>query len=235
MGRTWMSEPGKDLTFSVLLRPALAPAQAHLLSLAAALATAETIEGLVGGNGRVQVKWPNDVLLDGRKVCGILLEGSMDADRVLWAIAGVGLNVNSRPSEMLRRLTVGQRQDWLGRPQPTSLREHMGRDTARAPLLTDLLCRLTRRWTEVGRPGLLDALRARDALWGRCIEVSAGPPGNGPVVTGEAAGIGAEGQLLVRERGGATVPVFAGEVTVRDLGVVGRESGPEGSWGSSGP
>jgi BirA family biotin operon repressor/biotin-[acetyl-CoA-carboxylase] ligase len=222
LGRTWVSEPGKDLTFSVLLHPALAPAQAHLLSLAAALATAETIEAIVGGGGRVQVKWPNDVLLDEKKVCGILLEGSMDADRVQWAIAGIGLNVNGAPSAMLRRLGPTERRDWVGKPRPTSLREHLGRDVARAPLLAALLSRLTRRWMEVGTAVLLDDLRARDALAGSRVEITSGPPGDEPVVTGEAVGIGPEGQLLVRDRSGATVPVFAGEVTVRDMDLVGE-------------
>lgn len=219
LGRTWVSEAGKDLTFSVLVTPSLAPAQVHLLSLAAALAVADTIDGLLeaeGGEGLVQVKWPNDVLLDGKKVCGVLLEGSLDSDRVLWAIAGIGLNVNSAPAAMVRGLAPEQRQDWRGRPQPLSLSEHLGHQVPRAPLLAGLLCHLTRRWTEAGSPVTLADLRGRDALIGRRIEVFAGPPGNEPVVAGEAAGIGPEGQLLVLESGGRTVPVFAGEVTVRE-------------------
>lgn len=219
LGRTWVSEAGKDLTFSVLVLPSLAPAQVHLLSLAAALAVADTIDELLhteGGEGLVQVKWPNDVLIDGKKVCGVLLEGSLDSDRVLWAIAGIGLNVNSAPSAMVRGLGPEQRLDWKGRPQPLSLSEHLGHEVPRAPLLAGLLCSLTRRWTEAGSPGVLNDLRARDALAGRQVEVFAGPPDNEPVVAGEAAGIGPEGQLLVLESTGRMVPVFAGEVTVRE-------------------
>lgn len=219
LGRTWVSETGKDLTFSALVLPSLAPAQVHLLSLAAALAVADAIDELLhaeGGEGLVQVKWPNDVLLDGKKVCGVLLEGSLDSDRVLWAIAGIGLNVNSSPSAMVRGLVPERRRDWLGRPQPLSLSEHLGHEVPRAPLLAGLLCSLTRRWTGAGTPEALADLRGRDALAGRRIEVFAGPPGNEPVVAGEAAGIGPEGQLLVLESTGRTVPVFAGEVTVRE-------------------
>jgi biotin operon repressor len=98
LGREWTSEPGKDLTFSVLLRPRLVPQQSHLLSLAAAVAVGETLECQAGCARQVTVKWPNDVLLGGGKVCGILLEGSIELDRVQWAVAGIGLNVNSRPS-----------------------------------------------------------------------------------------------------------------------------------------
>ena len=67
----------------------------------------------------MQVKWPNDVLVDGKKVCGVLLEGSLDSDRVLWAIAGIGLNVNSAPSAMLRGLRPEQRSDWQGQAAST--------------------------------------------------------------------------------------------------------------------
>jgi BirA family transcriptional regulator, biotin operon repressor / biotin---[acetyl-CoA-carboxylase] ligase len=226
LDRTWVSELGKDLTFSILLRPSLAPAQAHLLSLAAALAVAEVLETIPGLEGRVAVKWPNDVLLGDRKVCGILLEGSMDADRLQWAVAGIGLNVNSAPSALVRGLAPEEAKVWMGRPLPVSLREHLGRDVARGPLLAALLERLTSRWIGLEPEGdhgsgsgevsdVLAGLRQRDALAGRRVEVVSGPPQHSPVVAGEALGIGPEGQLLVRSSSGETVAVFAGDVTVR--------------------
>jgi len=216
LGRTWVSEPGKDLTFSVLLRPSLAPAQAHLLSLAAALAVAEVLESVPGLREKVLVKWPNDVLLGGEKVCGILLEGSMHPDRLQWAVAGIGLNVNSTPGALVRRLAPEQAAAWAGRPRPVSLREHLGRDVPRGPLLARLLARLTYRWSEAGTASdLLAELRRRDALAGRRVEVMSGPPRHGPVVSGEARGIGPEGQLLVLGDSGDIVAVFAGDVTVR--------------------
>lgn len=215
LGRTWVSRRGQDLTLSVLLRPNLGPAQAHLLSLAAALAVAEVLEGLEGLEGRVGIKWPNDVLVGGKKVCGILLEGSMDVDRLQWVVAGIGLNVNSDPGTLLHGLDPEQEREWQGKPAPTSLREELGREISRAPLLARLLVQLTRRWTEVERPDLLEGLQRRDILFGRRVEVLSGPPQDEPVVSGEAVGIGPVGQLLVRVDSGETVPVFAGDVTVR--------------------
>ena len=100
LGRSWSSRPGEDLTFSVLLRPGASPSEACLLSLAAALATAEVLEALPGLGGRVKVKWPNDVLIDEKKVCGILLESSLAGARLEWVVAGIGLNVNSDPDSM---------------------------------------------------------------------------------------------------------------------------------------
>ncbi|MBN1631622.1 MAG: biotin--[acetyl-CoA-carboxylase] ligase [Thermoleophilia bacterium] len=217
LGRTWVSRRGQDLTFSVLLRPNLGPAQAHLLSLAAALAVAEVLEDLEGLEGRVAIKWPNDVLMGGRKVCGILLEGSMDADRLQWVVAGIGLNVNSDPEALLRGLDPNQEREWRGKPAPTSLHEELGHEISRAPLLARLLVRLTQRWKEVERPELLEGLQRRDVLVGRHVEVLSGPPLDEPVVSGEAVGIGPVGQLLVRVASGETVPVFAGDVTVMSL------------------
>jgi BirA family biotin operon repressor/biotin-[acetyl-CoA-carboxylase] ligase len=236
LDRTWSSQLGKDLTFSVLLRPSLVPGQAHLLSLVAALSVAEVLETLPGLEGRVAVKWPNDVLLEDRKVCGILLEGSMDADRLHWAVAGIGLNVNSISSALVAALGGKQADAWAGRPRPVSLRERLGRDVPRAPLLASLLERLGERWAALedqssrqdgaqgardpdgehhpGAVEVITALRQRDALAGRRVEVYSGAKQPELVVAGEAAGIGPEGQLLVRRPSGEMSAVFAGDVTL---------------------
>jgi len=236
LDRTWSSQPGKDLTFSFLLRPSLAPGQAHLLSLVAALSVAEVLETLPGLEGRVAVKWPNDVLLEDRKVCGILLEGSMDADRLHWAVAGIGLNVNSISSALVAALGGKQADVWAGRPRPVSLRERLGRDVPRAPLLASLLERLGERWAALDDQGsrqdgaqgardshgehhpgaveVITALRQRDALAGRRVEVYSGAKQPELVLAGEAAGIGPEGQLLVRRPSGEMSAVFAGDVTL---------------------
>lgn len=222
LGRTWVSRAGEDLTFSVLLHPPLAPARAHLLSLAAALAVAEVLETIPGLEGEVGIKWPNDVLLGADKVCGILLEGAMDADRLQWAVAGIGLNVNSAPAELLGTLVPEARDEWLGRLRPTSLRARLGHEVPRAPLLAALFARLAVHWTGLGDEGtvaaLLAGLRQRDVLAGRVVEVLSGPPENRLVVAGKAAGIGRDGQLLVRNEAAEVVAVFAGDVSVRSAG-----------------
>ena len=232
LGRTWVSAPGLDLTFSVLLRPALAPAQGHLLALATGVAVAEVLEESLGLYGQVTLKWPNDVLLDGKKVCGILLEASADADRILWAVAGIGLNVNSEPSRLLESLPPDQAAEWRGRPRPISLKEYLGQSTARAPLLAALLARLTCWWTGLDWastvPSLLAEWRRRDALAGRPVEVFAGADRSERVAAGQAAGIGEEGQLLVRAEDGTLLEVFAGDVSVTaaDRGYLTEDADP---------
>jgi BirA family transcriptional regulator, biotin operon repressor / biotin---[acetyl-CoA-carboxylase] ligase len=215
LDRCWTSAAGKDLTFSVLLRPRLSPAEAHLLSLAAALAVAEEIESLPGLRGRVGIKWPNDVLIDEKKVCGILVEGSMQADRVEWAVAGIGLNVNSDPAALKQSLGSLAEAQWLGKPEPTSLRASIGREIPRAPLLGSLLRRLTFRCGDARAADTLEGLRRRDLLIGKRVAIIAGSSGLEPFLEGEAMGVGAEGELLVRDARGETVAVFAGDVTLR--------------------
>jgi BirA family biotin operon repressor/biotin-[acetyl-CoA-carboxylase] ligase len=222
LNRTWSSLPGQDLTFSVLLRPFLAPSQAHLLSLTAALAVAEVLEALPGVRGRAGVKWPNDVLLGEKKVCGILLEGSMDADRLHWVVAGIGLNVNSASPALIASSSPEEAGAWRGKPRPVSLREHLGREVPRAPLLAVLLERLGGRWAalEAGvasQNEVLEQLRQRDALAGRPVEIAKAMGPREPAVVGEAAGFGSEGQLLVRQASGQVVEVFAGDVTVTSV------------------
>lgn len=226
LGRGWSDQPGKEIMFSVLFRPSLAPGQAHLLSLAAALAVAQTLEALPGLVGRVRIKWPNDVLIDGGKVCGILLEGSMDTDRLHWAVAGIGVNVNSDPEGLEKAIAERGDEGARDRPRPASVRERLGRPVPRAPLVAALFKALTGRWSdlEAGQPGvdrLLAGLRGLDALAGSTVEVRGGPGHPEVIVAGEAVGIGAEGQLLVRVPSGETIPVVAGDVTVNRYSGVG--------------
>ena len=96
-GRTWISPPG-NLYFSLLLRPYLPPGQALQLTFVAAVALAEAIQGLLPPQRRVTCKWPNDVLVAGRKISGILLESSVDAAALVDSlVVGIGVNVASHP------------------------------------------------------------------------------------------------------------------------------------------
>lgn len=211
LGRAWTSEPGKDLTFSVLLRPRLMPQQSHLLSLAAAVAVGETLEREAGCDGRVTIKWPNNVLLAGGKVCGILLEGSIELDSLDWAVAGIGLNVNSRPATTAWAAALPRG----GAPLPVSLLEHLGRPVPRAPLLAAILVRLAGRWEEVERGeagSMLEWIRSRDALAGQTVRVTSAA--GTEVIRGIAVGIGPDGELRVEEPGGSVSPVVAGDVTL---------------------
>jgi BirA family transcriptional regulator, biotin operon repressor / biotin---[acetyl-CoA-carboxylase] ligase len=175
-GRAWAAPPGRTLIASLVLRD-----PSPLLSLAAGAAVAD-----VAGDGAL-VKWPNDVLVDGRKIAGILVEGR---PQERWAVLGIGLNVAVRPEDLPEELRA--RAGTLGR-DPSELDAVLGE-------LLDALA----RWTTASDAEVLNAVRARDALRDRPVRWAAGE--------GVGAGIDPEGRLLVRTADGATVALDAGEV-----------------------
>lgn len=172
LGRAWLSERGKDLTFSVLLRPELASADAGGMVLAAAVAVSDVLSLLPGLQGRVKIKWPNDLLVDGRKVAGILAEASMDIDIIHWLVVGIGLNVNGDAGRLVPRDTLAP-----GQPQPVSLAELTRTPVHRVLLLAQLAKELSLRWCQVTggrRVAVLEAFAERDALFGRRVMVRSG-------------------------------------------------------------
>jgi BirA family biotin operon repressor/biotin-[acetyl-CoA-carboxylase] ligase len=171
-GRTWTAPAGRALLMSVVLRD-----PPVLLPLVAAVATADALAS------RAMIKWPNDVLLDGRKVAGILAEGRF-GER--WAVLGVGVNVALREDELPERAgTLGL--------EPAAVED----------VLVALLAALERR---LGQPDaeVLRDWRERDALWGRAVRWRGG--------YGRAEGIDDAGRLLVAPPDGGLVALDAGEV-----------------------
>jgi len=184
LGRRWEAPSGTAITASVLLRPA-AGAPIQQLSLVAGLAVAETVEDTLQLSA--QLKWPNDVMVDRRKVAGILAEAR---ERVV--VLGIGLNVN----QTREQLPEG------ARTSAASLRTIDGEERDRAPLLADLLARLELHydaWATGGLDAVFDGIGSRDFLRGRRVRID-GHEGVG-------AGLDRAGRLLVDGR-----PVESGEV-----------------------
>lgn len=136
-GRTWQAEAGQNLMFSMVLRPPLPPPRLSLITLAASVAMAETVETFTTPLTNT-IKWPNDVLLEGYKCCGMLLESTLGGPNQATVILGIGLNVNQSafPSELAERAT--------------SLLLQTGRRTPRAALLADVLGRLEHYYDALG-------------------------------------------------------------------------------------
>ena len=190
MGRRWDAPPGAALLASVLLRP---PAARHLpeLSLVAALAVAETVE--FATNLAAQVKWPNDVMVNRRKVAGILSEL---AEGVV--VVGIGVNVNQARDELPADAST----------PPASLQTLTGRTYDRAALLGALLRHLERAvdlWREAGLDALYGELGARNFLHGRRVTADGAP--------GTAARILRDGRLEVETDTGETILVESGEIS----------------------
>lgn len=195
--RVWESPAGSSLTFSVLLRPSLAPVDWGHLPLLTGLAVCEgltawaTARG-VEGTDAIGLKWPNDVLIDGLKVCGVLLETHVadgtSVDAANGVVAGIGINV-----------------DWRGRERPeafagraTSLAEWVGSDVDAGEVLTHVLDALHRLWTTVGHdPDACVALvRERCITIGRSVTAHGTDRHHG-TVTGTAIGLTPQGHLVI--------------------------------------
>jgi BirA family biotin operon repressor/biotin-[acetyl-CoA-carboxylase] ligase len=200
LARRWEAPPGCCLLLSLLFRPPLAAHQVQRLTMACGLAVAEAIEATTGL--AVGLKWPNDVLIGGAKVAGILTELELQGSRVAAAVVGIGLNVNLDPEALPGGLLV----------PATSLSKALGRQVARRPLLLALLQALEARYLALcGGRSPHDEWAGRLVTLGRRVTVS----GPGRKVAGVAEGVNADGALLVRLDDGRLETVVAGDVTLR--------------------
>ena len=207
LGRAWADEPGRDLALSLVLRPRLAPEHLGLVPLAAALAVAEALDahaaGPAGAELAVALKWPNDVLLGGRKVAGVLAETRWRAcasgSQSPTVLLGLGVNVNRRafPADLADRAT--------------SLYLASGREHDRADILAALLLALEQRLA-LAPEAIVAEAESRLLSLSRPVQV--GFPGTSRTpLAGTALGLGADGALRLGTPEGE-IRVHAGETTV---------------------
>lgn len=203
MQRVWKTPPGLALTHSLVLRPKLSPRDAQLVTLAAAVASAQAIEE-VCPDLRAGIKWPNDVLIGTRKCVGILCEVAMEGDALAYVIAGVGINVNQTlfPEELSGKAT--------------SLRIECGRETDRWSLLCAYLQHMEDAVDALearGLPGILEEYTRRSVTLGQTVRIVS--PTESYVA--RARELDETGALLVTDEQGARRRVLCGDVSVRGL------------------
>lgn len=195
-GRRWHSPAGENVYLSLLLRPNLAPERLAPLALVAGVAVAQVVDAALGRSLVAQIKWPNDVIVEGRKIAGVLVESAIAPGRAPVCVVGVGLNV------LTERFP---RDPSYGLP-PTSLRLAGAPELDRDQIAAQLVASLRALADAYPREGLAVAradLDARDALRGQAIEVDG--------IAGRGAGID-EGGRLRFEVEGTCRPVVAGAV-----------------------
>lgn len=198
LGRAWHANAYENLTFSVILRPTLPPEALNLLPLYAAVALAEAIEKETGL--AVECKWPNDLLIQGKKAAGILLEGSLKDNAIDHVVLGIGLNVNQTvfPEELAERAT--------------SLKLQAGRDFDRVQILRTILRTLESHYAIIMKKGfqsLLPLWLARTTMLNREISVTQ----DGTIISGVVRGLSPDGALIL-ETEGTEKALFAGDVTI---------------------
>jgi len=198
MGHAWVSEKSVGLYFTLVLRPALSPAAAPILTLLCGVALAEVLGeiSLVS----LDLRWPNDVLCREKKCAGILVEMSAEPERISHVLAGIGVNVNHTqiPAEIAA--------------EATSLRLEAGRRFSRLPMLASSLARLERYYQRLLSEGpsvIVERFTEISSYArGKRVKVIDSPDG----VCGVTAGLTPEGILLVRRDDGRTERVLSGHV-----------------------
>jgi len=198
-GRSWHSERGTGIYVTLLLRPKISPVQAPLLTMMAGLSAHAAIQARTGL--QVDLKWPNDLMLNGKKLGGILTEMYSDTTLVRFVIVGIGINVNQEkfPGELST--------------MATSLRAETGKNESRLELLARLLREFESDYNRFLREGASSVTarftKASSYAVGKRVRVANGAES----FTGVTAGLAPEGLLQVEREDGQVVTVIAGDVT----------------------
>jgi BirA family transcriptional regulator, biotin operon repressor / biotin---[acetyl-CoA-carboxylase] ligase len=197
-GRTWSSERAAGIYVTLLLRPKLAPVQAPLLTMMAGLSAHAAVEAVTGL--AVDLKWPNDLIICGKKAGGILTEMHAEPGQVRFVIVGIGLNVNQEkfPGELASIAT--------------SLRLETGKPQSRMELLVRLLREFESDYNRMSREGIGSVVKRFEVIssyaHGKRVRVTNGTES----YVGTTAGLGPEGLLQVERDDGRVVTVIAGDV-----------------------
>ncbi len=195
--RVWLSPKG-SIALSIILYPSVVNLPS--LIMLASLAVAHSIE--TGTGLRSQIKWPNDVLINDRKVCGILIESSVRGNIVDYAIIGIGINVNLRLSDFPEIQSIA-----------TSLSAELGRDVSRLRVIRQLLIEVERLYLALQTGGsIYEEWRDSLVTLGRRVQIKSGKT----IYEGVAESVARDGSLLLRHSNGNLSKIVAGDTTLRD-------------------
>jgi BirA family biotin operon repressor/biotin-[acetyl-CoA-carboxylase] ligase len=209
LSREWLS-PAGGIYFTLVLRPRISPAYAPRINLMASVAVAATIRKLFGL--KAELKWPNDVLIEGRKVCGILAGMDAEMDVVNFVNVGIGINANTSIPQFEKTVT--------------SLKDALGRGISRKDFLRALLVEIERQQPLLMKADLLEEWKKLSATLNKDVRIVA----PGEVIVGRAIDIDTTGALIIKERNGSLKTAMAGdcihlreEAPNTDIGAVSRQ------------
>jgi BirA family biotin operon repressor/biotin-[acetyl-CoA-carboxylase] ligase len=201
-GRFWNSPAGQGLYLSVILRPVACFPVVQLIPLAAGIAVAETLTAIYGV--APDIKWPNDIMIGGRKACGILVESSIEGNRVDFAILGIGVNLGQEEFPDDIRATA------------TSLLKETGLLIAADDLLSPLLDRLE-RWYGLVATDPDEVIKRWEASSTYARDCRVTISSNDGMLEGITAGLNPAGSLLVELSDGDRREIFSGDVSLRKV------------------
>ena len=199
LNRTWDSQAGEDILASIIVYPHLPPSDVFQLTMIASIAIVQAIERICTVN--CGIKWPNDIFLNGKKLCGILSEGQV-GDRMEFMVIGIGLNVNSSMTDRKELTSTA-----------ISLRDATGRHHDRNALIIAILENFNHLYASAGR----DAERIK-CLWEKhamMLDHKVSVHSDDDVISGIACGIMPDGRLIVRESSGHEHLIVCGDLSLR--------------------
>lgn len=201
LGRKWMSPAKRGLWFSVLLRPDLRPQEATRLTVASATALRRAIE--LETDLKPDIKWPNDILIHGKKVAGILTELNAELDKVKYVILGIGVDVNINPGDFPAEL----------RKVATSLKAELGKPVSRPELAVAILRELDHDYARIDSKhfaALADEWEEYGTTIGQDVVIRMGER----QLRGRAESLGEDGELLLRTEHGHLERIVGGDVAL---------------------
>lgn len=201
LGRTWCSPAGGNIYLSLILRPPVSPGRAGQVSLLAALATARAIRKATGL--KPAVKWPNDVLIENRKVAGILSELHLCLGRVDFIICGIGINVGVSTEELPPEV----------RNRAAAVAEYVQGSVSRVEIIQAFLANLENMYDEFLERGFshfVPEWTSRSMLEGKEVQVAR----DSECIAGTVRGINEDGALLLESEDGTITPILTGDITI---------------------
>lgn len=204
LGRGWISPKGKGIWMSIILKPEVDPIKVAKITL---IGAAAVYKGLNNMNIDSTIKWPNDILIDGKKICGILTEMSCELNMINYVVMGIGINVNLDVSNIPEDL----------REKATSIKISQKKSISRKELLANILNEFEELYIPFKDNGniseSINICRENCALIGKEVKIIKGEE----IKIGRALDINEDGQLVIEFKNGVVENVFSGEVSVRGL------------------
>jgi len=201
LGRVWVSPPGVNIYMSIILKPDIRPMDATLITVMSSVACATALRKVTGLN--VTIKWPNDLIIQNKKLCGILTELKTERNRIIFAVAGIGINVNADIDEFSEDV----------KSIATSLKNETGIIYSRTEIVAETLNEID-RWYKtlkvMDRDMLLCEWKRLSSTLGREVMVVTGQG----TLTGFALDLDTEGMLMIKLTSGEVKRISSGDVTI---------------------
>jgi len=210
LGRRWESKEGSGIWMSVVLRPSIAPEDVQIMTLAASVAVVTALKRIAGVDAGI--KWPNDIIIDGKKVCGILTEMSTEMDRVNFLVLGIGININQKKEDFPDEL----------KSTAISLKAYMSENNMsvsnirRNDIIKNVLLELEKQYENMKRGNTEEIIRKwreNSVTLGRKVKIIY----KNDEYEGMARDVTDDGKLIVDCCDGITRAVSSGEVSVKGI------------------